>query len=223
MDQLREQLGQASSPGLVTSLVNWLSKAAASTTSSFDLKGVYKRLLAMAQPSSGGNGWADELAELDRLEAEVGQERVQQLATVLLGTRQSTLRIIRRYPAILRMSRSHIMERLIWLKGEFPGSDVTRMVELQPAAFLGGDWQIVRKQLAGAAQTLREGLQGANFDFMFQEDPAILHEDVESLRVGVRQLHELWAVDEAALANSSPLHLTLAVRALGPKGPPQKF
>lgn len=56
-----------------------------------------------------------------------------------------------------------------------------------------------------------------------QEDPAILFEGHDSLRVGLERLHELWAVDEAALGNSDPLHLTLALRALGTQGPPKGF
>lgn len=56
-----------------------------------------------------------------------------------------------------------------------------------------------------------------------QEDPAILFEEHDSLRTGLGRLHELWAVDEAALGNSDPLHLTLAVRALGHNGPPKGF
>lgn len=51
----------------------------------------------------------------------------------------------------------------------------------------------------------------------------ILFEEPDSLRQGLRRLHELWAVDETALGNSDPLHLTLALRALGTNGPPKGF
>jgi hypothetical protein len=54
------------------------------------------------------------------------------------------------------------------LQGVFPGSDVSRMVELQPAAFLGGEWPAVKRQVGAAAEILQEGLRGADTDFMFQ-------------------------------------------------------
>lgn len=50
------------------------------------------------------------------VQEEVGAERVQRLSVVLLGTRQSTLRIIQRYPAMLDMQPGHLMERLVWFK-----------------------------------------------------------------------------------------------------------
>ncbi len=50
----------------------------------------------------------------------------------------------------------------------FPGCDVSRMVELLPAAFLEGDWGAVRTQVRKANELLQGGLAGADFDFMFQ-------------------------------------------------------
>ena len=51
----------------------------------------------------------------------------------------------------------------------------------------------------------------------------ILFEPPEALEAGLRELHDLWKLDRAALAASSPLHLSLAVKALGPNGPPKAF
>lgn len=57
-----------------------------------------------------------------------------------------------------------------------------------------------------------------------QEDPLILLEPLDSLRVGLGRLRELWpGLTPAALANSEPLHLSLAVKALGLRGPPKGF
>lgn len=149
----------------------------------------------------------------------------------------------------------------------FPGSDVARMVELAPAAFLEGRWPPKQQQLEAASTLLRGELEGAEVDFMFQvrserereggkgrglvmvargrvqrvrlqhcapahytlthppqEDPLILFEPLESLRVGLRRMRELWpGLTPAALANSEPLHLSLAVKALGLTGPPKGF
>ena len=42
--------------------------------------------------------------------------------------------------------------------------------------------------------------------------------------MGTRRLRELWPdLTPAALANSEPLHLSLAVKALGLTGPPKGF
>lgn len=50
----------------------------------------------------------------------------------------------------------------------FPGSDVARMVELAPAAFLEGPWPPIGAQLEAASGLLRRELAGADVDFMFQ-------------------------------------------------------
>jgi hypothetical protein len=47
---------------------------------------------------------------------------------------------------------------------------------------------------------------------------------LDSLTVGLDRLHELWpGLTPQTLANSSPLHLSLAVKALGLQGPPKGF
>lgn len=43
-------------------------------------------------------------------------------------------------------------------------------------------------------------------------------------QVGLRRLHELWpGLTPQALGDSEPLHLSLAVKALGLSGPPKGF
>jgi hypothetical protein len=47
--------------------------------------------------------------------------------------------------------------------------------------------------------------------------------DVWVCGAGIRNLRELWDVDEQALRNSAPVDLALAVRALSDSGPPKRF
>ena len=74
-----------------------------------------------------------------------------------------------------------------------------------------------------ASSILRDGLEGADVDAIFEEDPTILFEDPESLLYGIQQMEELWGIDEAILKNSWPDELALAVRALGYKGAPDSI
>jgi hypothetical protein len=71
MDELRAELERSPSPGFITGFINWLSKAATSTASGFDLKAVYRWLLARARPRATSS-WDEELAALDQVE--VGAE-----------------------------------------------------------------------------------------------------------------------------------------------------
>lgn len=57
-----------------------------------------------------------------------------------------------------------------------------------------------------------------------QEDPQILFEPLDSLEVGLHRMRELWpGLTPTALGDSEPLHLSLAVKALGLRGPPKGF
>jgi len=96
-------------------------------------------------------------------------------------------------------------------------------VELQPRLFLEAPQASVEDHVTRADAMLREGLAGADIDFMLTEDPALLFEDLPSLQTGLRRLHELWDVDEQALRNSDPVEVALAVRALSDSGPPHTY
>ena len=51
-----------------------------------------------------------------------------------------------------------------------------------------------------------------------------MFEPLPSLEVGLERLQELWpGLTPDALGNSEPLHLSLAVKALGLTGPPKGF
>jgi len=114
------------------------------------------------------------------------------------------------------------MSRLVALKGLFPASNVARMVELVPSAFLLCPVDKTLVRLNETSALLREGLKGANVDAIFESDPTILFEEPASLEVGIQRLHDLWDVDSIALGNSDPDELALAVRALGLNGPPKR-
>lgn len=160
----------------------------------------------------------DTLADIKLTDVEKGQLRL--LQTVLICSEASVVRMARRFPAVLCMDPADILQRLLLLKGILPGCDVLLMVETAPQLLLSGEPAAITQQVGAAAHVLREGLEGANLQRMFEDDPAILFEPPASLQAGVAQLRDLWDMDEAALRNSE---LALAVKALSPRGPPASF
>lgn len=156
------------------------------------------------------------------LQSETDPALLSQLQTLLLLPRTATLKLIRRCPALATTPTATIMARLVAVKEVLPGTNVARMVELLPSAFLAHPLEPILERLKTTSALLREGLRGADVDAIFEADPTILFEDPESLRVGLARMRELWDVDAAALANSDPDELALAVRALGLTGPPKE-
>ena len=106
------------------------------------------------------------------------------------------------------------------LQDVFPSCNVARMVELLPEGFLQQSQQSMVRKVAAINHALRDSLPGANIDMMVQEDPTILFEDKHSLSTGLRELHDLWDVDETALGNSNPWELALAIRTMSDQEPP---
>lgn len=222
MDELREELEREGSAGWVTGLIKWLGDAAnnAASSSASPLQAAYKWLLK--GPVTGSSDGRSGSFDLD--DSDFDPVAVQQLQTLLLGSRAATIKLIRKCPQMLEMDRQELMLRLVAIKNLFPGSNVARMVELAPAAFLDGPWPPKEQQLEAASRLLRQELHGADNDFMFQEDPIILFEPIPSLQVGLTRLRELWpGLTPEALGDSEPLHLSLAVKALGLNGPPKSF
>ncbi|KAL4427323.1 hypothetical protein ABPG77_003232 [Micractinium sp. CCAP 211/92] len=221
MDALREELEREGRErgGVIAGVVNWLGDAATSARAASPLKAAYQWLLRSSpvkQPESSSS--------LDTDASDLDPAAVERLQALLLGSRVSTVRLIRKCPRILEMEWGDLMARLVGMKELFPGCDVARMVELAPAAFLDSPWPATQRQLAAASTLLRRGLQGADVCFMFQEDPLILFEPLDSLEVGLQRMRELWpGLTPSALADSEPLHLSLAVKALGLNGPPKGF
>jgi hypothetical protein len=122
-----------------------------------------------------------------------------------------------------KVDAAELMGRMMELKRLFPKNDVARMVELVPSGFLVRPWEETYVQLVMASDILRSGLEGADVDGIFDEDPTILFEEPESLRIGIRRMDELWNINEEMLSNSSCDELALAIRALGIKGAPNNI
>jgi hypothetical protein len=94
-----------------------------------------------------------------------------------------------------------------------------RQVEQEPQLYLGGPRLEVEGQVSLGLRLLREGLHGADVYSMVGRDPRLLF--MPELERGIRELRDLWDVDEAALRASDPLMLAFAVRALSVTGLPK--
>ena len=108
---------------------------------------------------------------------------------------------------------------MLLLQQTFPDCDVLRMVELLPEGFLAQPVQSMVTRVAAISNILRGSLPGANIDMMIQEEPRILFENKQTLSVGLRELHDLWDVDETCLRNSNPWEIALAIRTMSETGP----
>lgn len=127
MDELREELEMEGRQrgGVIAGLVNWLGEAATSAGAATPLKAAYQWLLRSSpirQPESSSS--------LDYDGSDLDPAVVQRLQALLLGSRVSTVRLIRKCPGILEMEWADLTTRLVGMKELFPGSDVARMVEI---------------------------------------------------------------------------------------------
>ena len=251
------EISRGMAPFSLTKAIQWIGDSINAGGSRSLLFSAYSWVLGLDQPlswSKSGETPEEELAALDavaeRLEASGAD--ISQLEVILLLPRQSVLKLVRRCPALERLSGGDLMIRMMDLKLLFPENNVARMIELVPGGFLSQDWAVTKARLEGAycvlnldhsithsithpltrslarspteaSSILRDGLEGADVDAIFEEDPTILFEDPESLRYGIQQMEELWGIDEAILKNSWPDELALAVRALGYKGAPDSI
>ena len=107
-----------------------------------------------------------------------------------------------------------VNRRTFRLQGVFPSCNVARMVELLPQGFLLQSQSHMLERVTAINIVLRDGLPGANIDLMVQEDPTILFKDKQSVSSALRELRELWDIDETALSNSNPWELALAIRTM---------
>ena len=57
-------------------------------------------------------------------------------------------------------------------------------------------------------------------DEVIANDPVLLFIDVKA---ALRAMSELWTLSADVLGNSEPREVALAVRALSPSGPPERF
>lgn len=235
MDEVRAHLERRSQgPGGFAGLLTWLgSTAFGSSRQQGTHQHWYRWLLQSkwAQQLTSGvelrPGYVANKADSplsdgqDKASTDVDPVRLQLLAGLLLCSEQCVCRMARKYPELLNTDPTEVTQRLMLLKGVFPTCNVARMVELLPQGFLQQPQNSMLKRVAAINDALRGSLPGANIDMMVQEDPTILFEDKQSLSSGLRELHDLWDVDEVALGNSNPWELALAIRTMSDQEPPR--
>ena len=224
IEDLRRELEQAKgqAPFAITETIKWLGNAVNNGGATLAFQ-AYRYVLGLDQPLTwGGRRQSSSIdsEELRETELRTNPDLLDAMQYLLLVPRSAAVKLVYRCPAAAELSSTDLMKRLIDLKRLFPGSNVARMVELLPTAFLSGSWDDTFTHLRCTSNLLREGLEGADVDCMFENDPCILFEDPLSLKIGLERMIELWKVDATALKNSDPEELALAVRALSLKGPP---
>ena len=226
IEDLRRELEEAKGQRAftITNTINWLGRAANRGGASLAFK-AYRFVVGGWQENVDSSEKNMNREVLEKIERETGSELIEQLQATLLIPRAAVVRLLLRCPSASNVAVQEMTKRLIELKMILPGSDVSRIVEYIPSAFLAKevDWRATSEHVSATSALLREGLKGADVDSMFEEDPSVLFEDVESLRIGLKRLYELWPdLSAETLQRSEPQELALAVRALGLDGPPER-
>lgn len=243
MDEARAYLMAQDSGPSIPSFLNWLSQGAFGAGGS-GLARIYKGMLESrwaqqltnrldarpgytptpaeltsgVKPSAPEGTSASDISEDGMDPASLA--RLDEIATLVVTDRLSLLKSAKRYPALLDMTASDVVQRILLVKQLVPGCNVTIMLERQPALFYGAAEEDLKRLLPTAYQALVQGLPGLDVDEMLEEDPRLLFEDVS---VGLDQFHQLWDVDEDALRNSETNEIALAIRTLSQCGPPRSF
>ena len=227
IEELRRELEDAKgqAPFTLTRTIKWLSDAANNGGGGLAFQ-AYRWVLGLDTPPTWNASWrrpaATEAADLLKIEETTDPEVIESIQALLMIPKSAAIRLIYRCPAVGKLSSRNLMMRIVDLKELFPSTNVARMVELLPTAFLGDNaWEETLENLRRTSQLLREGLFGADVDAIFEADPTILFESPESIELGLQRMKELWQVDAIALKNSEPEELALAVRALSLQGPPK--
>jgi hypothetical protein len=228
IEELRRELedGKGQAPFTLTRTIKWLSDAANNGGGGLAFQ-AYRWVLGLDTPPSFKSYRRPaeiEATALLQIEETTDPELIEAIQTLLMIPKTAAVRLIYRCPAAGNMSSIDLMMRIVDLKGLFPATNVARMVELLPTAFLADQndqWNETMEKLRRTNQLLREGLQGADVDAIFEADPTILFESPESIELGLKRMKDLWKVDAIALKNSEPEELALAVRALSLQGPPK--
>jgi hypothetical protein len=228
IEELRRELedGKGQAPFTITKTIKWLSDATNNGGGGLAFQ-AYRWVLGLDTPPSFTT-WRRhseiEATALLKIEENTDPELILAIQALLMIPESAAIRLLYRCPAAGDMSSLDLMMRIVDLKELFPTTNVARMVELLPSAFLGDQseqWKVTLGNLKCTSQLLREGLQGADCDAIFEADPTILFESPESIQLGLKRMKELWKVDTIALKNSEPEELALAVRALSLQGPPK--
>ncbi|KAG1660024.1 hypothetical protein FOA52_005604 [Chlamydomonas sp. UWO 241] len=141
----------------------------------------------------------------------------------MLGGVLITIRSLRKaaykYPALLEMEPAEMAVRLVTLKEVLSGCDIAHLVEQEPQLYLGGQPEEVAQRVGAAFDMMSARLAGADVHAVIILDPGLLF--MPELSRGLDEFRDLWDVDDAALAASSPQMLALAVRALSVTGLPK--
>ncbi|GAX83270.1 hypothetical protein CEUSTIGMA_g10696.t1 [Chlamydomonas eustigma] len=169
---------------------------------------------------SKGKGSSNNIAGPQEDWPQVDEVTYLQLQPLMGGllSRRSLRKAAYKFPPLLLMPPAELAVRLVSLKQLLVGCDVALLVEQEPALFLSRSQLDVEQAVQKGMRMLNSGLAGADVYQVVMRDPGLLF--LPELEKGISQLRELWDVDEAALGNSDPQMLALAVRALSVSGLP---
>jgi len=163
------EISRGMAPFSLTKAIQWIGDSINAGGSRSLLFSAYSWVLGLDQPlswSKSGETPEEELAALDavaeRLEASGAD--ISQLEVILLLPRQSVLKLVRRCPALERLSGGDLMIRMMDLKLLFPENNVARMIELVPGGFLSQDWAVTKARLEGVYCVLRTPYCVLNID-----------------------------------------------------------
>mmetsp|Transcript_7115 Transcript_7115/g.20869 ORF Transcript_7115/g.20869 Transcript_7115/m.20869 type:complete len:304 (-) Transcript_7115:203-1114(-) len=161
---------------------------------------------------------ADDAMEFSTLATREGNQSMSSTSRslqLLLNCEEGTVRAMaRRWPQLLQLDMQELQDRLVALKAELPGVDVAEVVRMHPRAFLSAELSALTRTISANIGVLQDGLEGADLNAMVEQDPLLVLQDPQLLEEGIVQMRQLWDVDPAALADSDPWKLALAVRAL---------
>lgn len=236
IEELRKNIGDEDHQGgWIVSSLRWINKIAIGNPTDSPPSNVLANLLntllrdkALALRRRSPSKIPD-YQQLKQIEDTTDPAVINRLETLLLTSRQSALKLLFSCPFIAVMDPTDVSIRIINLKTALPSIDVARMVSLAPDRFFFSSssitmcWQEQMSVIVKASQLLYTGLEGADIDFLIQEDPELLFIGLENIEIGIKELRSLWDVDSNALRNSDALELGLAIRALGPAGAPEWF
>jgi hypothetical protein len=225
MDEAREYLhAEASWPGPVAGLLNWLSNSAfGAKKGGLHLGNLYRQWLYQQIQKDQTNSISSSSRGAGAAAAASAPDLVASLAVLMLVSEHRVQIMADKHPEVLDIPLSDIAQRLLLLKQLLPDCDVARMVELQPLMLLTCDSQYLLEVVKPRVEVLTAELPGANISGMVEEDPRLLFEELES---SLPRFHDLWPgqlLDDSAFAASDPTELGLALRALSDKGPPRKY
>lgn len=223
-DAIREHLRLRGSSYSFSSLLNWLSSASFGASQS-QRSGLLARMWKSATRGTEFARTSDPF-RLDepRLTA-VQEQRLQQLELLTSLSRAQLTRIESKTRALLDSDPGLVARRILEVRQLLPGCDLAVVLLRAPDVYLlsqDSQWAVDRQCISASLELLRERLAGAPLGSMIHEDPRLPLLGPEDLTIALDQLESLWGrLGPEVLADCEPHHLVLALKALGPKGPPR--